>query len=168
MAPHCVINLMNRVNRCVQNRTALSYAKNHANACNNSTDISFYFWNCLCKWTQYGWHIKTFRNLRNYNGVYTTEKNYLLRICRSICLVGYQSTRHMVISLHGHVVTRSTHHKRARNKATSRKFFLLWAVRTYAVATPTGVITESEHTTRHTMRNAVQFGLVIWFNVTVS
>jgi len=37
---------------------------------------------------------------------------------------GYQSTRHTVNSSHTRLITQSTRHKQAHNKATSRNFFL--------------------------------------------
>jgi len=38
---------------------------------------------------------------------------------------GYQSTRHTVNSSHTRLITQSTRHKQAHNKATSRNFFYL-------------------------------------------
>jgi len=40
-----------------------------------------------------------------------------------------RSCRHMVNSSHTRLVTQSTHHKRAHNKATSRNFFICTPVR---------------------------------------
>ena len=86
---------------------------------------------------------------------------------------GYQSTRHTVISLHGHVVTRSTRHTCVLShsqlvtsehirKPSSSNF--LSARRSGStmikVLNTDGVITASEHTTRHTQCRAVRISLL--------
>jgi len=64
----------------------------------------------------------------------------------------------MVNSSHGQLITQSTRHKLAHNKATSRNFFYLYAGQVAPRnSAQNGVIMASEHT-RYMQCRAVRFG----------
>jgi len=73
---------------------------------------------------------------------------------------GEPSTHHTVNSSHTRLVTQSSRHKLAHNKATSRNFFSA-ARRSDSTlkqcSTRTAYLMAREHTTRHTQYRAVRF-----------